>query len=121
MNGVPIEKIILKPDSYGDSVPYQGVCLPEWRTPYPVMGSTKTVSPTRRMAGFTEGGLPEWRVLPGWRTLPGIPSDLCRQPQVGFPPRVDRVSISCGITGWVVIVLALWPHGCPQRLGRRTL
>ena len=26
---------------------------------------------------------------------------------MSFPPRVDRVSISCGIAGWVVIVLAL--------------
>ena len=26
---------------------------------------------------------------------------------MSFPPRVDRISISCGIAGWVVIVLAL--------------
>jgi len=58
-----------QPDSYGDSVPYQG------SMPYYVA-----------------------------------------QPQVSFPPRGDRISISCGIAGWVIIVLALLAHGAPQVL-----
>ena len=35
---------------------------------------------------------------------------------MSFPPRVDRISISCGIAGWVIIVLALLDHGAPQVL-----
>ncbi|ERH31263.1 hypothetical protein HMPREF1980_00678 [Actinomyces sp. oral taxon 172 str. F0311] len=35
---------------------------------------------------------------------------------MSFPTRVDRISISCGIAGRVIIVLALLAHGAPQVL-----
>ena len=70
-----------QPDSYGDSVPYQG-SMP-----------------------YQSGGL-----------YPGYPQTYVAQPQVSFPPRGDRISISCGIAGWVIIVLALLAHGAPQVL-----
>ena len=77
-----------QPDSYGDSVPggvpYQG------SMPYQ-SGGFYTGD------GFYQGGGPYL----------GYPQTYVAQPQVSFPPRVDRVSISCGIAGWGVIVLAL--------------
>lgn len=73
-----------QPDSYGDSVPYQGSMPYQSGGLYP--GD-----------GFYQGGGPYL----------GYPQTYVAQPQVSFPPRVDRVSISCGIAGWVVIVLAL--------------
>jgi len=60
----------------------------------------------RRGSGGLRGGGPHL----------GYPQTYVAQPQVSFPPRVDRVSISCGIAGWVVIVLALLDHGAPQVL-----
>ena len=53
--------------------------------------------------GFYQGGVPYQNGGP----YLGYPQTYVAQPQVSFPPRVDRVSISCGIAGWVVIVLAL--------------
>ncbi len=73
-----------QPDSYGDSVPYQGSMPYQSGGLYP--GD-----------GFYQGG----------GSYLGYPQTYVAQPQVSFPPRVDRVSISCGIAGWVVIVLAL--------------
>ena len=73
-----------QPDSYGDSVPYQGSMPYQSGGLYP--GD-----------GFYQGGGPYL----------GYPQTYVAQLQVSFPPRVDRVSISCGIAGWVVIVLAL--------------
>ena len=73
-----------QPDSYGDSVPYQGSMPYQSGGLYP--GD-----------GFYQGGGPYL----------GYPQTYVAQPQVSFPPSVDRVSISCGIAGWVVIVLAL--------------
>lgn len=70
-----------QPDSYGDSVPYQG-SMP-----------------------YQSGG-----------PYLGYPQTYVAQPQVSFPPRGDRISISCGIAGWVIIVLALLAHGAPQVL-----
>ena len=73
-----------QPDSYGDSVPYQG------SMPYQSGGFYPG-------DGFYQGG----------GSYLGYPQTYVAQLQVSFPPRVDRVSISCGIAGWVVIVLAL--------------
>ena len=82
-----------QPDSYGDSVPYQG------SMPYQIGGLYPG-------DGFYQGGGPYL----------GYPQTYVAQPQVSFPPRVDRISISCGIAGWVIIVLALLDHGAPQVL-----
>lgn len=79
-----------QPDSYGDSVPYQGSMPYQSGGLYP--GD-----------GFYQGGVPYQNGGP----YLGYPQTYAAQPQVSFPPRVDRVSISCGIAGWVVIVLAL--------------
>lgn len=79
-----------QPDSYGDSVPYQGSMPYQSGGLYP--GD-----------GFYQGGVPYQNGGP----YLGYPQTYVAQPQVSFPPRVDRVSISCGIAGWVVIVLAL--------------
>ena len=89
-----------QPDSYGDSVPggvpYQG------SMPYQ-SGGFYTGD------GFYQGGVPYQNggVYQGGGPYLGYPQTYVAQPQVSFPPRVDRVSISCGIAGWVVIVLAL--------------
>ena len=82
-----------QPDSYGDSVPYQG------SMPYQSGGLYSG-------DGFYQGGGPYL----------GYPQTYVAQPQVSFPPRVDRISISCGIAGRVIIVLALLAHGAPQVL-----
>ncbi len=82
-----------QPDSYGDSVPYQGSMPYQSGGLYP--GD-----------GFYQGGGPYL----------GYPQTYVAQPQVSFPPRGDRISISCGIAGWVIIVLALLAHGAPQVL-----
>ena len=64
----------VRPDSYGDSVPYQGSMPYQSGGLYPVMGSTRAVSPTR-MAGFTRVASPtrmagSTRVAdPTWDTL----------------------------------------------------
>ena len=79
-----------QPDSYGDSVPYQGSMPYQSGGLYP--GD-----------GVYQGGVPYQNGGP----YLGYPQTYVAQPQVSFPPRVDRVSISCGIAGWVVIVLAL--------------
>ena len=79
-----------QPDSCGDSVPYQGSMPYQSGGLYP--GD-----------GFYQGGVPYQNGGP----YLGYPQTYVAQPQVSFPPRVDRVSISCGIAGWVVIVLAL--------------
>lgn len=89
-----------QPDSYGDSVPggvpYQG------SVPYQ-SGGFYTGD------GFYQGGVPYQNggFYQGGGPYLGYPQTYVAQPQVSFPPRVDRVSISCGIAGWVVIVLAL--------------
>lgn len=89
-----------QPDSYGDSVPggvpYQG------SMPYQ-SGGFYTGD------GFYQGGVPYQNggFYQGGGPYLGYPQTYVAQPQVSFPPRVDRVSISCGIAGWVVIVLAL--------------
>lgn len=85
-----------QPDSYGDSVPYQGSMPYQSGGLYP--GD-----------GFYQGGVPYQNGGPyqGGGPYLGYPQTYVAQPQVSFPPRVDRVSISCGIAGWVVIVLAL--------------
>ena len=85
-----------QPDSYGDSVPYQGSMPYQSGGLYP--GD-----------GFYQGGVPyqNGRFYQGGGPYLGYPQTYVAQPQVSFPPRVDRVSISCGIAGWVVIVLAL--------------
>jgi hypothetical protein len=85
-----------QPDSCGDSVPYQG------SMPYQSGG----LYPGDR---FYQGGVPYQNggLYQGGGPYLGYPQTYVAQPQVSFPPRVDRVSISCGIAGWVVIVLAL--------------
>ena len=89
-----------QPDSYGDSVPggvpYQG------SMPYQ-SGGFYTGD------GFYQGGVPYQNggFYQGGGPYLGYPQTYVAQPQVSFPPRVDRISISCGIAGWVVIVLAL--------------
>ena len=85
-----------QPDSYGDSVPYQG------SMPYQIGGLYPG-------DGFYQGGVPYQNggFYQGGGSYLGYPQTYVAQPQVSFPPRVDRVSISCGIAGWVVIVLAL--------------
>lgn len=85
-----------QPDSCGDSVPYQG------SMPYQSGG----LYPGDR---FYQGGVPYQNggFYQGGGPYLGYPQTYVAQPQVSFPPRVDRVSISCGIAGWVVIVLAL--------------
>lgn len=85
-----------QPDSYGDSVPYQGSMPYQSGGLYP--GD-----------GFYQGGVPYQNGGPyqGGGPYLGYPQTYVAQLQVSFPPRVDRVSISCGIAGWVVIVLAL--------------
>lgn len=85
-----------QPDSCGDSVPYQG------SMPYQSGG----LYPGDR---FYQGGVPYQNggFYQGGGPYLGYPQTYVAQPQVSFPPRVDRVNISCGIAGWVVIVLAL--------------
>lgn len=85
-----------QPDSYGDSVPYQGSMPYQSGGLYP--GD-----------GFYQGGVPYQNGVfyQGGGPYLGYPQTYVAQPQVSFPPRVDRVSIFCGIAGWVVIVLAL--------------
>ena len=85
-----------QPDSYGDSVPYQGSMPYQIGGLYPGDGFYQGGVPYQN-GGFYQGGGPYL----------GYPQTYVAQPQVSFPPRVDRVSISCGIAGWVVIVLAL--------------
>ena len=85
-----------QPDSYGDSVPYQGSMPYQSGGLYPGDGFYQGGVPYQN-GGFYQGGGPYL----------GYPQTYVAQPQVRFPPRVDRVSISCGIAGWVVIVLAL--------------
>ena len=85
-----------QPDSYGDSVPYQGSMPYQSGGLYPGDGFYQGGVPYQN-GGFYQGGGPYL----------GYPQTYVAQPQVSFPPRVDRVSISCGIAGWVVIVLAL--------------
>ena len=85
-----------QPDSYGDSVPYQGSMPYQSGGLYPGDGFYQAGVPYQN-GGFYQGGGPYL----------GCPQTYVAQPQVSFPPRVDRVSISCGIAGWVVIVLAL--------------
>ena len=85
-----------QPDSYGDSVPYQGSMPYQSGGLYPGDGFYQAGVPYQN-GGFYQGGGPYL----------GYPQTYVAQPQVSFPPRVDRVSISCGIAGWVVIVLAL--------------
>lgn len=85
-----------QPDSYGDSVPYQGSMPYQSGGLYPGDGFYQGGVPYQN-GGFYQGGGPYL----------GYPQTYVVQPQVSFPPRVDRVSISCGIAGWVVIVLAL--------------
>jgi len=91
-----------QPDSYGDSVPYQGSMPYQSGGLYPGDGFYQGGVPYQNGGfyqndGFYQGGGPYL----------GYPQTYVAQPQVSFPPRVDRVSISCGIAGWVVIVLAL--------------
>lgn len=85
-----------QPDSYGDSVPYQGSMPYQSGGLYPGDGFYQGGVPYQN-GGFYQGGGPYL----------GYPQTYVAQPQVSFSPRVDRVSISCGIAGWVVIVLAL--------------
>lgn len=85
-----------QPDSYGDSVPYQGSMPYQSGGLYPGDGFYQAGVPYQN-GGFYQGGGPYL----------GYPQTYVAQPQVSFPPRVARVSISCGIAGWVVIVLAL--------------
>lgn len=85
-----------QPDSYGDSVPYQGSMPYQSGGLYPGDGFYQGGVPYQN-GGFYQGGGPYL----------GYPQTYVAQPQVSFPPRVDRISISCGIAGWVVIVLAL--------------
>ena len=85
-----------QPDSYGDSVPYQGSMPYQSGGLYPGDGFYQAGVPYQN-GGFYQGGGPYL----------GYPQTYVAQLQVSFPPRVDRVSISCGIAGWVVIVLAL--------------
>ena len=85
-----------QPDSYGDSMPYQGSMPYQSGGLYPGDGFYQAGVPYQN-GGFYQGGGPYL----------GYPQTYVAQPQVSFPPRVDRVSISCGIAGWVVIVLAL--------------
>ena len=85
-----------QPDSYGDRVPYQGSMPYQSGGLYPGDGFYQGGVPYQN-GGFYQGGGPYL----------GYPQTYVAQPQVSFPPRVDRVSISCGIAGWVVIVLAL--------------
>lgn len=85
-----------QPDSYGDSVPYQGSIPYQSGGLYPGDGFYQGGVPYQN-GGFYQGGGPYL----------GYPQTYVAQLQVSFPPRVDRVSISCGIAGWVVIVLAL--------------
>lgn len=85
-----------QPDSYGDSVPYQGSMPYQSGGLYPGDGFYQGGVPYQN-GGFYQNGGPYL----------GYPQTYVAQPQVSFPPRVDRVSISCGIAGWVVIVLAL--------------
>ena len=85
-----------QPDSYGDSVPYQGSMPYQSGGLYPGDGFYQGGVPYQN-GGFYQGGGPYL----------GYPQTYVAQLQVSFPPRVDRVSISCGIAGWVVIVLAL--------------
>ena len=94
-----------QPDSYGDSVPYQGSMPYQSGGLYP--GD-----------GFYQGGVPYQNGGFYWGGGPylGYPQTYVAQPQVSFPPRVDRISISCGIAGRVIIVLALLAHGAPQVL-----
>lgn len=89
-----------QPDSYGDSVP--GGVLYQGSMPYQ-SGGFYTGD------GFYQGGVPYQNggFYQGGGPYLGYPQTYVAQPQVSFPPRVDRVSISCGIAGWVVIVLAL--------------
>ena len=83
-------------DSNGDSVPYQGSVPYQSGGLYPGDGFYQGGVPYQN-GGFYQGGGPYL----------GYPQTYVAQLQVSFPPRVDRVSISCGIAGWVVIVLAL--------------
>ena len=94
-----------QPDSCGDSVPYQGSMPYQSGGLYPGDGFYQGGVPYQN-GGFYQGGGPYL----------GYPQTYVAQPQVSFPPRVDRISISCGIAGWVIIVLALLDHGAPQVL-----
>ena len=92
-------------DRNGDSVPYQGSVPYQSGGLYPGDGFYQGGVPYQN-GGFYQGGGPYL----------GYPQTYVAQPQVSFPPRVDRISISCGIAGWVIIVLALLDHGAPQVL-----
>ena len=94
-----------QPDSYGDSVPYQGSMPYQSGGLYPGDGFYQGGVPYQN-GGFYQGGGPYL----------GYPQTYVAQPQVSVPPRVDQISISCGIAGWVIIVLALLDHGAPQVL-----
>ena len=97
-----------QPDSYGDSVPYQGSMPYQSGGLYPGDGFYQGGVPYQN-GGFYQGGIPYQNggFYQGGGPYLGCPQTYVAQPQVSFPPRVDRVSISCGIAGWVVIVLAL--------------
>ena len=94
-----------QPDSYGDSVPYQGSMPYQSGGLYPGDGFYQGGVPYQN-GGFYQGGGPYL----------GYPQTYVAQPQVSFPLRGDLISISCGIAGWVIIVLALLAHGAPQVL-----
>ena len=85
-----------QPDSNGDSVPYQGSMPYQSGGLYPGDGFYQGGVPYQN-GGFYQGGGPYL----------GYPQTYVAQLQVSFPPRGDRISISCGIAGWVIIVLAL--------------
>ena len=106
-----------QPDSYGDSVPYQGSMPYQSGGLYPGDGFYQGGVPYQN-GGFYQGGVPYQNggFYQGGGPYLGYPQTYVAQPQVSFPPRVDRVSISCGIAGWVIIVLALLAHGAPQVL-----
>lgn len=91
-----------QPDSYGDSVPYQGSMPYQSGGLYPGDGFYQGGVPYQNGGLYQNGGFYQ-----GGGPYLGYPQTYVAQPQVSFPPRVDRVSISCGIAGWVVIVLAL--------------
>lgn len=97
-----------QPDSNGDSVPYQGSMPYQSGGLYPGDGFYQGGVPYQN-GGFYQGGVPYQNggFYQGGGPYLGYPQTYVAQPQVSFPPRVDRVSISCGIAGWVVIVLAL--------------
>ena len=91
-----------QPDSYGDSVPYQGSMPYQSGGLYPGDGFYQGGVPYQNGGPYQGGGFYQ-----GGGPYLGYPQTYVAQSQVSFPPRVDRVSISCGIAGWVVIVLAL--------------